>query len=74
MNGFLVLFVTLMDDISIGLHETHDAAVRQAKNQRPRRRAPSFWPRDATDPIQVAIVEFRNGKPVSYEVIKEFED
>jgi hypothetical protein len=72
VNAFLVLFVHTMDDIPIGLFSTHAEAVAFGMDQPRNLEVPRWWPADCSTPVHVAVVEFIDGKPNAYVIIKDF--
>jgi hypothetical protein len=74
MNGFLVLLRHTMDDFPVYLCETHEEALKAAKEQ------DWFCPEiqrlfvlDATTPVEILVVKFENGIPVAGDTVRTYE-
>ena len=75
MNGYLVLLCHTMDDFPMRLFATHTAACNYAKDlgEFPEEAVDTLFGIDCSTPVCVKVVEFRDGKPLAVDVVKEFE-
>lgn len=79
MNAYMYLVVLQhsMDDIPLGLYDTKDEAIAKASRS-------SWYPSsqlqerlnlsDCTTPYLMSIVTFKNGQPISREIIRSYEE
>lgn len=74
MNGYLVVLVHTMDDLPIGFYLWEEEARHKARRVKPMptTRIRQVYGVDCSTPLSVKMVQFRNGKPISVELVKEF--